>query len=118
MFDQYAVGVGGPANNFKPAVTSDPGELLGTERQKAPRGGGASPYTVPSGMVVGKPTGSEGAPPTLAAGGKDGFVFMMQTNAWGSWVYEIESTTAGSALCRDNGQVWEGWAAGGERLPV
>jgi hypothetical protein len=33
MFDQYAVGVGGPANNFKPAVAC---ELLGTERQKAP----------------------------------------------------------------------------------
>ena len=73
MFDQYAVGVGGPADNFKPAVSY--------WAQKSPRGGGASTYTIPSGMVVGKPTSSKGAPPTLAAGGKDGFVFMMHTHA-------------------------------------
>ena len=82
MFDQYAIGVGGPADNFKPATSY--------WAQAHPRGGGASTYTIPSGMVVGKPSGSA---PQLAAGGKDGYVFMMHTHAWGSWVYEINSTT-------------------------
>ena len=76
MFDQYAIGVGGPADNFKPATSY--------WAQAHPRGGGASTYTIPSGMVVGKPSG---AAPQLAAGGKDGYVFMMHTHAWGSWVY-------------------------------
>ena len=79
MFDQYAIGLGGPANNFKPSASY--------WAQANPRGGGASTYTIPSGMVVGKPSVSTAAataasPPTLAAGGKDGFVFMMHTHAW------------------------------------
>jgi hypothetical protein len=74
MFDQYAIGVGGPANNFKPSASY--------WAQAHPRGGGASTYTIPSGMVVGNPSDSAGAPPTLSAGGKDGFVFMMHTHAW------------------------------------
>ena len=60
-FDQHAVGVGGPADNFKPAVSH------------WAQNGGASTCAIPSGVVVGKPTSSEGAPPpTPAAGGKDG----------------------------------------------
>ena len=79
MFDQYYMGVGGPADNFVPSISY--------WAQAAPRGGGASTYTIPSGMQVGKEQ-------KLASGGKDGFVFMMQTHAWGSWVYEIASTAA------------------------
>ena len=77
MFDQYYMGVGGPADNFVPSISY--------WAQAAPRGGGASTYTIPSGMVVAKEQ-------KLAAGGNDGFVFMMQTHAWGSWVYEIGET--------------------------
>ena len=46
-------------------------------------------------MAVGKPRSPTA--PRLAAGGKDGYVFMMHTHAWGSWVYEIASTANGSA---------------------
>eukprot|EP01047_Picozoa_sp_COSAG01_P022506 COSAG01_NODE_1338_length_10666_cov_79.971231_8_plen_614_part_00 len=75
MFDEYAVGVGGPANNFKPSTSY--------WAQAHPRGGGASTYTIPSGMVVGRSAITEGVPPpTLSSGGKDGFVFMMHTHAW------------------------------------
>ena len=100
MFDEYAVGVGGPANNFKPAVSY--------WAQAAPRGGGASTYTIPSGMVLGKPGG---AAPQLTPGGKGGFVFMMQTHAWGSWVFEIASTAAGPS----NGSTTLRFGKGGQQ---
>ena len=81
MFDQYAIGIGGPANNFKPSasywaqvtnsllfdflmknddgITAGSGQTqrelkMGYVTQAHPRGGGASTYTIPSGMVVGK----------------------------------------------------------------
>ena len=63
----------------------------GVLAQAHPRGGGASTYTIPSGMVVRKPSAEAAAatdaeqnapPPTLQPGGKDGFVFMMHTHAW------------------------------------
>lgn len=78
MFDRYYMGVSGPANNFKPAISY--------WAQAAPRGGGASTYTIPSGFNAQPNSG-------LTAGGKQGFVFMMQTHAWGSWVYEIAATS-------------------------
>ena len=93
MFDQYAVGVGGPANNFDPAVSY--------WAQAKPRGGGASTYTIPSGMVIGKPSSAQA--PQLALGGKDGFVFMMHTHAWGSWVYEIASTATARGAAAGGG---------------
>jgi hypothetical protein len=86
MFPSYFMGVGGPADNFDP-----PHSYWAIPD---PHGGGASTYTIPSGMVVGK-SGGMGA---LRAGGKDGFVFMMHTHSWGSWVYEINETASDGTL--------------------
>jgi len=83
-FGMYSVGVGGPGNNFDPPISY--------WAQAKPNGGGAATYTIPQGMVVGAMT-----PALDPARGKGGFVFMMQTHLWGSWVYEIGATSAVSA---------------------
>jgi hypothetical protein len=73
MFSSYSMGIGGPANNFVPAMSY--------WAQPHPHGGGANTYDIPNGVATENPTG-------LKPGG-GGFVFMMQTHHWGSWVYEI-----------------------------
>lgn len=67
------MGVGGPADNFVPAISY--------WAQPHPHGGGANTYDIPEGVESGDPMG-------LTPGG-GGYVFMMQTHHWGSWVYEI-----------------------------
>jgi hypothetical protein len=46
-------------------------------------------------MVVDKKSNRLGV---LRPGGKDGFVFMMHTHSWGSWVYEIKETKIDGTL--------------------
>ena len=86
MFPSYFMGVGGPANNFDP-----PHSYWAIPD---PHGGGASTYTIPSGMKVsgmgtgtgtakgtqGSGSGSDGvtAMSRLRPGPKGGLVFMMQ----------------------------------------
>lgn len=72
-FGSYSMGVGGPANNFVPAISY--------WAQPHPHGGGANTYDIPNGVETSTPM-------QLSPGG-GGFVFMMQTHHWGSWVYEI-----------------------------
>jgi len=80
-FGSYSMGVGGPANNFVPAISY--------WAQPKPHGGGASTYTIPSGVLM---PGSAKSPSPLAnSSGDGGFAFMMQTHSWGSWVYEVAS---------------------------
>ena len=69
-FGSYSMGVGGPAKNFVPAISY--------WAQPHPHGGGANTYDIPEGVASQDPMG-------LAPGG-GGFVFMMQTHHWGSWV--------------------------------
>ena len=83
LFPFYEMGMHGPADNFFP-----PRSFWVTPMGQ--RAGGGSLYSVPSGMVVG-PDGSANASSLSPPGG--GFVFMMQTHAWGSWVFEINSTS-------------------------
>jgi hypothetical protein len=80
-FNRYSMGVGGPANNFVPAISY--------WAQPKPHGGGANTYDIPEGVATTSDTGLK----TGSDGG--GFVFMMQTHHWGSWVYEIADVAAG-----------------------
>ena len=72
----YSVGVGGPANNFDPAVSY--------WAQPHPSGGGASTYSMVSGMKV------HNATVQLKQSTAGGYVFMMQPGSWGSWVFRSE----------------------------
>ena len=74
QFASYSMGVGGPADNFVPAISY--------WAQPHPRGGGGATYTIPNGVHT------DDNPGRLLDGG-GGYVFMMQTHTWGSWVYEI-----------------------------
>jgi hypothetical protein len=80
-FGKYAVGVGGPADNFNPPVSY--------WAQPHPGGGGASTYSIVSGVVV---DGEHGMP-ELQSGQPGGFAFVMQPGSWGSWVFSIGNTT-------------------------
>jgi hypothetical protein len=63
-FASYSMGVGGPANNFVPAMSY--------WAQPHPHGGGANTYDIPNGVMS---TESMGLSP-----GGGGYVFMMQTH--------------------------------------
>merc|ERR1712227_284561 len=75
------MGVGGPADNFVPPISY--------WAQPHPHGGGANTYDIPQGVAASN-TGLE------STSGGGGYVFMMQTHSWGSWVYEIADVTAGN----------------------
>jgi len=77
MFSYYSMGLGGPANNFVPAMSY--------WAQPHPHGGGANTYDIPNGVAT--------SDSTLLESGGGGYVFMMQTHHWGSWVYEIADVT-------------------------
>jgi hypothetical protein len=81
-FSRDTMGVGGPANNFVPPISY--------WAQPKPHGGGANTYDIPSGVAT---TADTGLAPGSAGGG---YVFMMQTHHWGSWVYEIAGVAAGA----------------------
>jgi hypothetical protein len=66
QFASYSMGVGGPANNFEPA--------LSYWAQPHPHGGGANTYDIPEGVAT--------SDATLLTGGSGGYVFMMQTHHW------------------------------------
>lgn len=80
QFASYSMGIGGPADNFVPPISY--------WAQPHPHGGGANTYDIPAGVGTTMETG-------LKPGG-GGYVFMMQTHHWGSWVYEIADVDAGS----------------------
>jgi hypothetical protein len=82
-FGEYSVGVGGPAANFA--------GNLSYWAQPHPGGGGASTYSIMSGVEV--HTGPGQLPALQQGGGPGGYVFMMQTGSWGSWVFSIGSST-------------------------
>eukprot|EP00912_Choanoflagellata_sp_UC4_P000019 UC4_evm2s13 len=75
-FGSYSMGVGGPANNFVPPISY--------WAQPKPHGGGANTYD--EGVATSDITGLKESP--------GGYVFMMQTHHWGSWVYEISNVVA------------------------
>jgi hypothetical protein len=87
LFPSYSVGVHGPADNFAPPVSfwASPAGL---------KAGGGSLYSVPAGVVT-----APAAPcnASLLAPEAGGFVFMMQTHSWGSWVFEINSSSTNSS---------------------
>lgn len=66
QFSYYSMGIGGPANNFVPAMSY--------WAQPHPHGGGANTYDIPNGVASSNPT-------MLSPGG-GGYVFMMQTHHW------------------------------------
>ena len=82
QFASYSMGIGGPADNFVPPISY--------WAQPHPHGGGANTYDIPAGVGT-----SAGTITGLKPGG-GGYVFMMQTHHWGSWVYEIADVDAGS----------------------
>ena len=54
-------------------------------------GGGANTYDIPNGVTFG---GSESGGGTALKAGGGGYVFMLQTHTWGSWIYEIADVDA------------------------
>jgi len=76
QFSSFSMGIGGPADNFVPAMSY--------WAQPHPHGGGANTYDIPNGVTM---AGTDAAGLESEKGG--GYVFMMQTHHWGSWVYEI-----------------------------
>ena len=82
-FGKYSVGVGGPAANFA--------GNLSYWAQPHPGGGGASTYSIMSGVAV--HTGPGQVPALRQGGAGGGYVFMMQTGSWGSWVFSIGNST-------------------------
>ena len=54
------------------------------------QGGGANTYDIPNGVGMTQQTAASAG---LTEGG-GGYVFMMQTHHWGSWVYETASVAA------------------------
>lgn len=82
QFSSYSMGVGGPADNFVPAMSY--------WAQPHPHGGGANTYDIPNGVGVSSSIAQEAG--LKESGG--GYVFMMQTHHWGSWVYEIASVAS------------------------
>lgn len=77
------MGVGGAALQYDPPYSY--------WAQPQPSGGGAAPYHIMSGVEV--DNSKVVVNMSVANGGGGGFVFMKQTHDWGSWVFEINSTT-------------------------
>ena len=85
MFLNYAVGIGGPCENFSPPVSY--------WCQEHPAGGGGFQYYVPSGMVVDKSVFSDTYGPVHGTwkNASGAVAQVWRRSHWSSWMFEVDS---------------------------